>query len=121
MSTIYEQLGGEPAMQELAERFYRKMLTDDRVSHFFDDIDMDKQIAKQQAFLTMVAGGPNNYTGRDMRTAHAHLLEKGLNDEHVDVVIHYLGETLAEMGAPENIIATVKSVAEGARKDVLKR
>ncbi|MCC5876569.1 MAG: group 1 truncated hemoglobin, partial [Candidatus Sumerlaeia bacterium] len=110
MSTIYEQLGGEPAMQELAETFYRKMLSDDRVSHFFDDVDMDKQIAKQQAFLTIVAGGPNNYTGRDMRTSHAHLLEKGLNDTHVDVVIHYLGETLAEMGASAEIINTVKTV-----------
>jgi len=119
--SIYERVGGEPAMQELAESFYRKMLSDDRVSHFFDDIDMDRQIAKQKAFLTMVAGGPNNYTGRDMRSAHKHLMEKGLNDTHVDVVIEHLGATLAEMGAPQDIIDAVKSAAEGARNDVLNR
>lgn len=121
MATIYERVGGEPAMQELAESFYRRMLSDDRVKHFFDDIDMDKQIAKQQAFLTMVAGGPNNYTGKDMRAAHAHLLEKGLDDSHVDVVIEHLGATLAEMGAPQDIIDSVKAAAEGARADVLNR
>jgi hemoglobin len=121
MTSIYERLGGEPAMQELAEVFYRKMLTDDRVSGFFDDIDMDKQIAKQKAFLTLVAGGPNNYTGRDMRTAHAHLMTRGLNDTHVDVVVHYLGESLAELGAPQDIIDAVKAAAEGARNDVLNR
>ena len=121
MSTIYERLGGEPAMQELAENFYRKMLTDDRVSGFFDDIDMDKQIAKQKAFLTMVAGGPNNYSGKDMRNAHAHLLERGLNDTHVDIVVQYLGEALAEMDAPQDIIDAVKSAAESQRDDVLNR
>jgi hemoglobin len=121
MPSIYEQLGGEPAMQELVEVFYRKMLSDERVSRFFDDVDMDKQLAKQKAFLTMVAGGPNTYTGKDMRKAHEHLLERGLNDTHVDVVIEHLAASLAELGAPANIIETVKTVAEGARADVLNR
>lgn len=121
MASIYERLGGEPAVQELTERFYRKMLADERVSHFFDDVDMDRQIAKQKGFLTMVTGGPNNYTGKDMRTGHAHLLKRGLNDTHVDVVIQHLAETLAEMGAPADIIETVKTVANGARNDVLNR
>lgn len=120
-TTLYERLGGEPAMQELAENFYRKMLADDRVSGFFDDVDMDRQIAKQKAFLTMVTGGPNNYTGRDMRTAHAPLVAKGLNDMHVDVVVQYLGETLAEMGAPADAIETVKTTANSVRADVLNR
>lgn len=120
-STIYDRIGGAPAVQELAENFYRKMLSDERVSHFFDDIDMDAQIAKQTAFLTMVTGGPANYTGRDMRNAHTHLLKRGLNDEHVDIVIHYLGETLAELGASQDIIDAVKAAADGARADVLNR
>ncbi len=121
MESIYARLGGEPAMQELVEVFYRKMLADERVARFFDDVDMDKQMAKQKAFLTMVTGGPANYTGRDMRQAHQHLLERGLDDIHVDVVIQHLGDSLSEMGAPADIIATVKTVAEGARKDVLNR
>jgi hemoglobin len=121
MPTLYEQLGGEPAVQELTERFYRKMLADERVSDFFDDIDMDRQLAKQKAFLTMVTGGPNHYTGKDMRTAHAHLLARGLNDTHVDVVVHYLGETLEELGAPAEAVATVRAAANSLRDDVLGR
>lgn len=121
MPSIYDQLGGEPAVQELTERFYRKMLTDDRVSDFFEDIDMDRQIAKQKAFLTMVTGGPNAYTGRDMRTAHAHLLTRGLSDVHVDVVIEHLCGTFTEMGAPADIVETVRGAAESMRNDVLSR
>lgn len=44
---------------------------------------MAKQAAKQKAFLTMAFGGPNNYSGADMRNAHAHLVAKGLNDSHL--------------------------------------
>ena len=63
-STLYEQLGGEAAVNAAVDVFYRKVLTDDRVSHFFDDVDMDRQIAKQKGFLTMVFGGPVAYTGQ---------------------------------------------------------
>ena len=49
--------------------FYRKVLNDYRINRFFDNSDMDKQIAKQKAFFTMAFGGPNNYTGRDMRNS----------------------------------------------------
>jgi hemoglobin len=55
--SLYEQLGGEAAVDAAVDVFYRKVLSDDRVSSFFDDIDMDQQIAKQKAFLTMVFGG----------------------------------------------------------------
>ena len=38
--------------------FYRKVLADERISRFFDDVDMERQAAKQKAFLTMVTSGP---------------------------------------------------------------
>ena len=79
------------------------------------------QAAKQKAFLTMVMGGPHNYTGKDMRTAHAPLLSKGLNDTHVDVVIEHLGGVLKELGASDAQIAQVAALANSVRNDVLSR
>lgn len=119
--TLYEQLGGEAAVNAAVDLFYRKVLTDDRISHFFDDVDMDHQIAKQKAFLTMVFGGPVAYSGKDMRTGHAHLVQRGLNDSHVDAVIELLGETLSELGVPQEAIAKVAGIAESVRGDVLNR
>lgn len=119
--SLYEQLGGEGAVDAAVDIFYRKVLSDDRVSHFFDDIDMDQQIAKQKAFLTMVFGGPVAYSGKDMRAGHAHLLKRGLNDMHVNVVIQLLGESLRELGAPEQLIGKVAAIAESVRPDVLNR
>jgi len=120
-TTLYERLGGQEGLDAAVDIFYRKVLVDDRISHFFDDIDMDVQSAKQKAFLTMVTGGPANYTGKDMRDGHKHLVARGLNDSHVDAVVELLSETLREVGASEGDIATVVSVCEGARADVLNR
>jgi hemoglobin len=119
--SLYEQLGGETAVNLAVDIFYRKVLSDDRISHFFDDVDMEKQAAKQKAFLTMAFGGPHNYTGLDMRRGHAHLVERGLNDSHVDAVIENLGTTLRELGVSEDLIGQVAAIAESTRNDVLGR
>ena len=119
--TIYEQLGGEPAMQTAVEIFYRKMLMDERVARFFDGVDMEGQIAKQKGFLTMATGGPNNYTGKSMREGHKHLVARGLSDVHVDAVIEHLGATLAELGVQPPLIEQVAAALEGMRDDVLNR
>ena len=118
-NTIYEQIGGEAAMNAAVDVFYRKVLADDTISHFFEGVDMESQAAKQKAFLTMVTGGPNNYTGKDMRAAHAGLVSRGLNDAHFDAVVKHLGDTLAELGVSAELIGQIAAVAEGARGDVL--
>jgi len=119
--SIYEDLGGSAAIDTAVDVFYRKMLSDERVASYFETVDMDRQRGKQKAFLTMVLGGPNLYTGKDMRQAHAHLVQRGLNDSHVDVVIEHLGSTLRELGANEEQIAAVAAVANSARNDVLNK
>ena len=121
MTSLYERLGGEAAVGQAVEIFYRKVLTDERISRFFDDVDMDRQTTKQKAFLTMVFGGPNEYTGKDMREGHKHLVERGLNDSHVDAVIEHLGATLRELGADDDAIDEVAAIANSVRDDVLNR
>lgn len=121
MATLYERLGGQAAIDAAVDIFYRKMLADERVNYFFDNTDMDKQIAKQKGFLTLAFGGPNHYTGKDMREGHKHLIARGLNDQHVDIVIEHLGSTLQELGVSQSDIAEVAAIANGARKDVLDR
>jgi hemoglobin len=119
--SLFEQIGGQDAVNVAVDIFYRKMLTDDRVNYFFDDVDMEQQILKQKGFLTMVFGGPNHYTGKSMREGHQHLLQRGLNDLHVDVVIEHLGATLQELGVSEDSISQVAAIANSVRDDVLGR
>ncbi len=119
--SLYEKLGGEAAVNAAVDIFYRKVLADDRINHFFDGVDMEKQAAKQKAFLTMAFGGPSNYTGKDMREGHKHLVERGLNDSHVDAVLENLKATLEELNVAPELIQQVIDIAESARDDVLNR
>jgi hemoglobin len=117
--SLYEQIGGEPAVNAAVDIFYRKVLQDNTVNKFFEGVDMNKQAAKQKAFLTMAFGGPHNYTGEDMRRGHAHLVARGLNDSHFDAIMGHIASTLTELKVPANLIAQAAAIAESTRKDVL--
>ena len=43
MGTLFEQIGGEPAVDAAVDLFYRKVLADDRIKEFFNDIDMSSK------------------------------------------------------------------------------
>ncbi len=116
---LFEKIGGEAAVNAAVDIFYRKVLADDRINQFFEDVDMEKQAAKQKSFLTLAFGGPNNYSGKDMRDGHAHLVAKGLNDSHFDAVMENLGATLQELNVPAELIAEAAAIAESTRSDVL--
>jgi hemoglobin len=119
--SLYEKLGGEAAVNAAVDIFYRKVLSDSRINHFFEGVDMAKQAAKQKAFLTMAFGGPHNYTGLDMRRGHAALVEKGLNDTHFDAVMENLAATMRDLKVPDALIAEAAAIAESTRNDVLGR
>ncbi|KAF0192812.1 MAG: hypothetical protein FD165_582 [Gammaproteobacteria bacterium] len=119
--TLFDKLGGEKAVDAAVDIFYRKVLSDDRINKFFADVDMDKQAAKQKAFLTLAFGGPSNYSGKDMRAGHAQLVKMGLNDTHFDAVVENLGATLKELHVPDELIAEAAKIAESTRNDVLGR
>ena len=118
-ATLYERIGGEAAVNAAVELFYRKVLSDYRINRFFDKTDMEAQIAKQKAFFTMAFGGPNTYTGGDMRSVHAHLVKMGLDSSHFDAVMEHLGATLTELGVPGDLIGEAAAIAESTRNDVL--
>lgn len=116
MTSLYEELGAEKAVTAAVDVFYGRVLSDPKVKHFFDDIDMEKQMAKQRAFLTMAFGGPKKYSGKDMREAHKHLK---LNEEHFQAIAGHLQGTLEELKVPEELIAKAMKIAASTHDDVL--
>ena len=118
-TSLYEKIGGEAAVDAAVDVFYRKVLADPQISHFFDDVDMDAQRGKQKAFLAMAFGGPNNYTGKDLRSAHAPLVERGLNESHFGAVAGHLQSTLDELGVPADLAQEVMTIAASTHDDVL--
>lgn len=117
--SLFERLGGQGAIDAFVPLFYKKVLADDRINHFFRGIDMDAQGAKLNGFLTMGFGGPDNYTGKDLREGHRHLVRGGLNDGHFDAALEHINSTLVELNVPADLVSEVMAASEGLRVDVL--
>jgi hemoglobin len=121
MTTLYERIGGAPAIKSAVDLFYDRVLADDQIAHFFKGVDMPGQTSRQRAFLVMAFGGPNTYGAADMRRSHAHLVARGLNDHHFGLVAEHLVGTLVELGVEPGDIEEVVAIVESVRDDVLGR
>lgn len=120
--SLFERLGGQGAIDAFAPLFYEKVLADDRVNQFFRGVNIDAQSEKLNAFLTMGFGGPNNYSGKDLREGHRHLVEaRGLNDGHFDVALGLISDTLDELNVPADLLSEVMAAAEGLRAELLNK
>lgn len=82
---------------------------------------VDRVTEQQRSFLAMSFGGPSNYKGRDLRSAHAAPRARGLGEEQYEVFLGHLRDTLVELGVPEPQVAEVMAIADTGKDDVLGR
>src|SRR5262249_22955862 len=68
--SLYERLGGKPAITAIVDDFAARVAVDRRVNRFFANTDVLAFKAKLVDQLCEASGGPCKYTGRDMKTAH---------------------------------------------------
>ena len=120
--SLYDRVGGDAAMELAVDIFYRRVLEDDLVGKFFEDTDMEAQRLKQKSFLAMAFGGPYQYSGKDMRDVHRHLVEQlGLTDAHFNRVMAIFRSSVQDLYLPEPEIDSMCEILESFRDDVLNR
>lgn len=116
--SLYHKLGGKAAMDAAIDAFYVKVLADDRVNHFFEDVSIEKQRRKQKEFLSAAFGGPLPWVGKDTRKAHDGM---GLTEEHFNAIAENLVNTLKDLQIRQELIDQVVAVALTTKDDVLGR
>lgn len=114
--TIYENLGEKEGIEAAVDRFYERVLDDDRLAGFFEDSDMDRLRTHQTLFLTMVTGGPEEYEGRDMRAAHEGL---DITEEEFGLVADHLAATLAEFDVPDEQADAILMQVAGLKDEIV--
>lgn len=119
---LYHRIGGDKAMDIVVDLFYRKVLGDELVGRFFEDVDMDRQRLKQKNFLCMAFGGPYQFSGMDLRKSHSRLVQElGLTDAHFDRVLELFKESLEELNISQKELNSMTEILESAREDILNR
>jgi len=100
--TLYERLGGQPAIQAVANGLVDKILADGRVNQWFVHASSSPAAtasykANLAAFLCQSTQGPCNYTGLNMSEAHK---GRGVTSEAFDAVVQDLVSVLDNLKVP---------------------
>lgn len=68
--SVYEQIGGEAKVAQIADYFIDELQYDKRILSFFLDSDIDRFREKLSEHICVHIGGPCTYTGDDMVKVH---------------------------------------------------
>jgi hemoglobin len=121
INDLYDLIGGRQTVWAATEAFYRRVLADETLSHFFKSTDMAHLRAGQSMFISMLLGGRVAYTGKDIAAAHAQSREQGLNDTHFDAFLKHFRAALEEVGVKADKAEKVIKLLESKRCAVLNR
>lgn len=114
--SIYDQIGGSPAVKAAVTVFYDRVTVDPLLSQWFAGVDLDRLKGHQRAFLAAALGGPELFSGRGLDAAHAELK---ITPEAFDAVVEHLAATLHDLGVADDVIANVRVSLEGLRGEVV--
>ncbi|WP_353941781.1 group 1 truncated hemoglobin [Streptomyces sp. HUAS MG91] len=116
-SSVYEAVGGAPAVAAVVDLFYAKVLADDDLSPHFRTTDLPTLKAHQRAFIATALGGPDAYRGRPLDEAHARL---GLTGADFDRVVTHLADSLTEAGVEQSLIAETAARLTPLKQQIVK-
>lgn len=96
--SLFERLGGEPAIRAVVEQFVTNLGADERIAERWSGADF---LALQDELTTLIcqgAGGPCDYAGRSMKRAH-----EGMNvtKDEFAWTAENLAAALDSLGVPE--------------------
>lgn len=114
--SLYERIGGSPAIKAAVAKLYGKILSDPQLNHFFEGVDVERLRRSQAAFVGMAMGCPHAHAGVDLRKVHGHLK---LTDAHFDAVATHLQNALEELSVPASLIREVMAIVATTRHHVL--
>ncbi|WP_051939693.1 group I truncated hemoglobin [Phaeacidiphilus oryzae] len=99
--SIYEEIGGAPALAAAVDEFYQRVLGDPELSGYFEGVELARLKGHQRAFLAAALGGSELYAGRPLGEAHRPL---GVQPAHFDRVVTHLADTLTSLSVPQPTI-----------------
>jgi hemoglobin len=133
--TLYDRIGGTPMITAIVDDMTTRVLADPRVNFERKNVKVNwigskydswepnaENVARFKTrmvqFLTLAAGGPVNYEGRDMQEAH-----KGMritNDEF-DAMVGDIKTSMDKLNIPQREKRDMLAVVETTRKQIVEQ
>lgn len=113
--TLYMKYGSR-VTSGMAECLYDRVLDDPELATFFDGVDIDRLREHVADFLSVLAGGPDIYRGRDLREAHA---DYRISKADFEMVMGHIAGAATELGIEPEDIAAIAAAIRGYEDDVV--
>jgi hemoglobin len=116
--TLYERLGGQPAINAVVDDFVANVAADQRINRFFANANVPrlKRLLAEQ--ICAGAGGPCTYTGRDMKMTHAGM---SVGDQDFNALVEDLIKSLDKYKVPTKEQQELLALLGPMRKDIVTR
>ena len=120
--SLYERLGGVYAIAVVVDDFVDRLMVDPRINanakvdeahHRVPPAGFKYLVTEQ---VCWASGGPQKYTGRSMRDAHAHL---AITPGEWEAFLDDLGHTLDKFGVPKLERKELFAIVESTRGDIV--
>ena len=105
--TLFQKYGGKKTVSQIVINFYQKLMADENLKKFFTNSDMKVLISHKTNFISQALGGPKEYTGLDMKTAHQGMK---ISQEDFNGVAGHLKKTLEELNVESQDVDTIIGV-----------
>ena len=117
-ASLYQRLGGYPAIQAVVDDFVGNVAADKRINRFFAKTDIARLKRNLVDQICNGTGGPCIYTGRDMKSAHVGM---GVKSSHFDALVQDLQKTLRKFKVPKKEQGELLAVLGPMKSDIVTR
>ena len=96
--SLYERLGGAPAISAVIDDFAGRVLKDDRINKKFAKSNAPRLLFHLKEQVCAATGGPCKYTGLSMKQSHKNM---GVTEGEFNALVGHLVATLDHFKVPE--------------------
>ncbi|MHB1677432.1 MAG: group I truncated hemoglobin [Sulfuriferula sp.] len=113
--TLYDQLGGKPAIKKVVDDMITHVAADTRINSFFANANIPHLKMELVSQICAGTGGPCTYTGQSMQAAH-----KGMNIDSAqfNALVEDLQLSLADNHVPIGLGNQLLAILAPMKKDI---
>ena len=114
--SLYERLGGQPAITAVVDQFVANVAADKRINTFFANADIPGLKSKLVDQVCQASGGPCTYTGKDMKTAHQGM---GIKEADFNALVEDLTAALDQFKVPDKEKSELLGLLAPMKSDIV--
>jgi hemoglobin len=114
--SLFDRLGGRPAIEAVVDELFLRIAADESLNAPFAVSHVPRTRIRLIEMICAAAGGPCNYSGRDMKSAHHGM---GVTQAQFNALAGHLSATLQKLKVPKREQDELFALIAPTQKDIV--